>query len=141
MSSKQRPPAIPADLLRLREQFEHWRQTRSGKNNTPPELMSEAARLSLKHPVTLVSRQLRLNHTTLKAWSKIETPHAQALERFVEITPSLPEQKTSYLEAQAVKVCCELEGLKIFLNTPQASDWDNLMTGYFRARQHAQGTR
>src|SRR3989338_4847725 len=97
MSSKQRPAVIPADLLRLKQQFKHWRQTRSGKNDTPPELMSEAVKLLLKHPVTLVSRQLGLNHTTLKAWGKIKTiPADQALERFVEITPSLSKQKTSY---------------------------------------------
>jgi hypothetical protein len=134
MRSKQRPPAIPADLLKLKQQFEHWRQTRSGKNNTPPELMGEAVKLSLKYQVTLVSRQLCLNHTTLKAWGKIETlPTVQALERFIEIAPSLPKQKASYLEPQAVKVCCELNGLKIFLNTPQTSDWQNLISGFLSA--------
>lgn len=127
MRSKQRTPVIPADLLKLKQQFEHWRQTRSGKNNTPPELMSEAVELLLKHPVTLVSRQLGLNHTTLKAWGKIKTtPAVQALDRFVEVTP---------LEPQAAQVCCEFKGLKIFLNMPQARDWENLISGFLSAHR------
>jgi hypothetical protein len=136
---KQRSKTIPADLLRLKEQFEHWRQTRSGKNNTPPELMSAAVKLLLKHPVTLVSRQLGLNHTTLKAWGKIATlPVTQALERFVEITPSLPKQEASYLKPKAVQVYCELEGLKIFLSAPQAHDWENLISGVLSATRSVQ---
>ena len=136
---KQHHPAIPADLLKLKQQFEHWRQTRSGKNNTPPDLMSEAVKLLLKHPVTLVSKQLGLNHTTLKAWGKIETtPVVQALERFVEITPSLPKQKAFYLEPHATQVYCELNGLKIFLKRPQTSDWENLISGFLSANRLTQ---
>ena len=44
---KQKKP-IPADLQRLQQQFQQWRQTRPSKAKIPEHLFSEATQLSSK---------------------------------------------------------------------------------------------
>jgi hypothetical protein len=64
---KQSSKPIPSDLLQLKERFERWRCTWTGSNKTPLGLSKEAVTLSYKYGITLTSKQLGLNHVTLKA--------------------------------------------------------------------------
>jgi hypothetical protein len=141
---KQETQEIPADLLNLKQQFEHWRQTRTGPNNTPADLMNAAMALSEIHGITLVTRQLSLNHSALKAQkqkiksaSKQQVPKTQ--NRFIELASVF--QQAPCQTPTLIQVHCEPGGLTIYLSSPQVSDWDNLMTGYFRAKQHGQEAR
>lgn len=149
---KQRTQEIPADLLNLKRQFEHWRQTRIGRNNTPSDLMNAAIALSEIHGITLVTRQLGLNHAGLKAQkqkiksalgtdidSHSEQKVSNTQNRFVEFVSVFQEEPSQ--KPHLVQVHCQPGGLTILLSSPQVSDWDNLMTGYFRARQHVQEAR
>lgn len=142
---KQRTQEIPADLLSLKQQFAHWRQTRIGRNNTPADLMNAAIALSEIHGITLVTKQLGLNHAGLKAQKqKIKSAPEQVQvsniqNRFVELR-SVSQQEPCQ-KHNLIQVHCEPGGFTILLRSPQASDWDNLMTGYFRARQHVQGAQ
>jgi len=61
---------IPAALLDLKKRFEHWRATRIGNPRIPKDLLSVAAQLSLKYGITIVSRQLGLNHAALKVYKQ-----------------------------------------------------------------------
>ncbi len=139
---KQHTRVIPADLLKLKQQFEYWRQTRAGNDRIPADLLNEALALSPKHGITLVSRQLGLNHAALKAQrQKIEASEKSRTdlaieERFVELAPV--SQQELIQQPRLIQVRCELGGLTILLKSPQAEDWDNLMTGYLRATLHVQ---
>jgi hypothetical protein len=152
---KRRIRTIPADLLQLKERFEHWRRTRTGTNRTPLKLSKEAVTLSYKYGITLTSKQLGLNHVTLKAqrekfpeafvthlWEKTPTqapvlktrPSSTPIQtHFIELTSgSTPP------EPKVLQVHCELGGLTILLKSPQANDWSQLFTGFLSASRLAQ---
>jgi hypothetical protein len=133
---KQRSKTIPADLLKLKQQFAHWRQTRPGKGRIPAALFNEAAELSLKHGLGFVCKQTGLSYMDTKArMQKTAGSAKESVEtenRFVELAPFQPKQVLAP-EMKPVQVYCELEGLKIFLSAPQAHDWENLISGVLGA--------
>lgn len=157
---KQRIETIPTDLLQLKGRFEHWRCTRIGSNKTPLEFWAEAVALSYKYGITLTSRQLGLNHATLKVQRqklknssstkaiKNTTPLASVLKEnqdsselranFVELTPKHVTEQSQPISD--IQVHLERDGsLKILLKSPQASDWSQLFAGFLIARRLIQG--
>lgn len=140
---KQRITTVPADLLQLKQQFEHWRQTRVGCNKTPPDLMKSAVNLSRLHGVTLVVKQLNLNYAAFKIQrQKIEAlekgqQEPSLKERFVEVRTTTSHQQQTQ-ETSLAQVHCEPGGLTVLLKFPRPEDWDSLMTGYFRANLRIQ---
>ena len=153
---KRRIKTIPADLLQLKERFEHWRRTRTSTNRTPLGLSKEAVALSYKYGITQTSKQLGLNHVTLKAQrekfpealvehllDKTQTqspvlktrPSSMPIQtHFVELT-----SKLTPLEPKVVQVRCELDGLTILLKSPEAEDWSHLLLGFLKAKRCVQG--
>lgn len=145
---------IPAALLELKKRFEHWRNTRTGNPRIPEELLNVAVGLSLKHGITLVSRELGLNHVALKTHrQKIQNSSAAQQSsaktttligkdlsglqnRFIELTPV--HKQDNAISSSSAQVFCELEGLKICLKSPGASDWNNLFSGFLSATRLAQ---
>lgn len=59
------PESAPT-LEQIREQFEAWRQGRKKRSAIPEELWQSAVNLCQDHPISKVSRTLRLNHALLK---------------------------------------------------------------------------
>ena len=153
---KRRIKTIPGDLLQLKGRFEQWRQTRAGTgtNRTPLGLSKEAVSLSYKYGITLTSKQLGLNHVTLKA-QREKFPEAfvtHLLEKTPTQTPVLKTRPSSTPiqthfvelthsstppEPKAVQVRCELDGLTILLKSPQANDWSQLFAGFLNASRLA----
>ncbi len=132
----QRSKSIPADLLKLKQQFTHWRQTRPYKCRIPTALLSEVASLSLKHGLTFVCKELHLSYLDTKArieeMSQPPIASSETENRFVELAPFQPKQVLAP-EIKPVQIYCELDGLKIFLSAPQARDWENLISGVLSA--------
>ena len=65
MASK-RPEAVPAEVRRMQEQFEHWRAGKQARERIPLRLWEAAAKLCKAHSIHRVSRWLHLNHTALQ---------------------------------------------------------------------------
>ena len=55
-----------ATLLQAQEQFDSWRQNRTGRTAVPCELWSTAVNLCSEYSVSKVSRLLRVHYTELK---------------------------------------------------------------------------
>lgn len=129
---------IPADLLRLKQQFRHWRQTRPGKAKIPEALFKEAVQLSFKYQLAFVCKHLSLSYTDSKIkiqkMTHLSKESLNVENRFVELTPR-PIKQPPVLEVKQTQVYCEFEGLKIFLNAPQINDWENLISGLLCAHR------
>lgn len=59
-------PAVASDLQQLRERFEDWRRTRTGKSPIPEPLWAAAAELARSHGVCRTAQALRLEYKKLK---------------------------------------------------------------------------
>jgi len=131
----QKSTNIPADLQRLKERFKHWRQTRTGKVITPPELLSEAVSLSKKYGITYVSNQLSLNHVILKVQGLEQAPELQT--HFIEVQRAAKPAGVRRLhDAQVHIQCAQDKNLKIFLESPGPGEWGSLIAGFFEASQN-----
>ena len=64
MARRRRP--VPPALQALRQRFENWRSTRTGKSSIPDSLWSAAEKLSREFGVCITARECRLNSDTLK---------------------------------------------------------------------------
>ena len=62
--AKKRSP-LPASLIRLRQQFEDWRKTRT-QRRIPERLWSAAVKEAQRHGVYRTARTLRLNDQSLR---------------------------------------------------------------------------
>ena len=70
----------PPDLKTIQQQFETWRAGKTGREPIPAYLWAAAVRLCRDHPLTRVSRELRLSFNDLKK----RLPEATAV-RFTEL--------------------------------------------------------
>ncbi len=69
MNEEYLPALLPTSKLTLEEvqkKFEHWRETRKSRKPIPKELWNDAVTLLKKHPISKVSKALRLNNTALR---------------------------------------------------------------------------
>ena len=67
-----RRTSLPAEISEVRARVERWRGEREGWSRMPGDLWEAAVELARSHGVSLVSRELRLDYTSLK---KPPTPH------------------------------------------------------------------
>ena len=58
--------AVASDLQQLRERFEDWRRTRTGKSPIPEPLWAAAAEVARSHGVCRTAQALRLEYKKLK---------------------------------------------------------------------------
>ena len=58
--------SLQISLEDVRNQFEHWRQSRAKRAPIPPSLWQAAISLHPEHSVYEISKSLRLNYTDLK---------------------------------------------------------------------------
>jgi hypothetical protein len=70
----------PSDLKSIQQQLEAWRAGKTGREPIPDYLWAAAVRLCRDHPITRVSRELRLSFNDLKK----RMPEATAV-RFTEL--------------------------------------------------------
>jgi hypothetical protein len=91
---QQSPPATRPTLEEVKQQFEHWRETRPKQSAIPSELWAGAVGLAKEYPIGKIAKALRLDHSHLK--SRVQTEQAQAASQeepsFIEleISSSLP---------------------------------------------------
>lgn len=64
--ARTRAEVLPAEVRRVKEQFECWRADRRVRERIPPKLWEAAAKLCETYSIHQVSRWLRLNHTALQ---------------------------------------------------------------------------
>jgi len=96
--AKMRPGVVPAEVRRVREQFEGWRTGKQPRERIPAVLWSAAARLCRTYSVHRVSRWLRVNYAALqkRAGGRAKARADEAKPAFVEwglpagILPSAP---------------------------------------------------
>lgn len=60
------PTTNRPSLEEVKEQFEHWRNTRQKRTTIPEPLWQAAIDLSRKYPVNIISKTLSLSYTDLK---------------------------------------------------------------------------
>ena len=84
--------ALPRALVRCRERFEDWRQSRQ-QRRIPEALWGEAVRLARAHGVHCTAKTLRLNVRTLRERTRSSDPSGAAAgvsaspAAFVELQP------------------------------------------------------
>ncbi len=86
-----------SDIVKVQASFEHWRKTRSKREQIPGKLWQAAIELTEHYKITYISRVLRLNHSDFKKKisSSVSTVH-QKVEKtspFIEF-PSLPKNRS-----------------------------------------------
>lgn len=98
-------PELPADLVAVQTQFEHWRATRSKLCRIPEGLWSAAVEVAGEHGVQRVARTLRLDYMDLKR--RVQACTAELPEvsvrgvRFVEV-PLSPSPEEASVAASGV---------------------------------------
>jgi len=84
--ARQALSSLPFDLEAVRQRFEEWRKTRTGRSRIPESLWSRAIAASKAHGVYLVSKALRLDYLRLKhRVSAARNPSQGSLSPFVEV--------------------------------------------------------
>ena len=63
---RQNNTSLPSDLKAVRNRFEKWRTTRTGRSRIPESLWSLAVPVAKTHGISRVSRVLRVNYPGLK---------------------------------------------------------------------------
>lgn len=76
---------IPADLRRLQQRFEHWRETREKQTKIPECLLAQARALLAHYPITLICRVCRLHPHSLR-----QAPAADNGAALPDLSPDLP---------------------------------------------------
>ena len=59
-------PTLPAPVRAVRDRIEHWRKARAKRTAMPEDLWAAAVSLAGEHGVYRISRDLRLDYSTLK---------------------------------------------------------------------------
>src|SRR5580700_5764378 len=95
--------AVASDLQQLRERFEDWRRTRSGKSPIPEPLWAAAAELARSHGVCQTAQVLRLEYKKLKKLmegeaisTRVRQRRAPAASTFMELVAP-PTTAAEYL--------------------------------------------
>lgn len=85
---RQNPTSLPSDLKAIRQRFEKWRTTRSGRSRVPESLWSLAVPAAKTHGIYRVSQVLRINYQGLKRRvTAVKPPSLQkeSISPFVEL--------------------------------------------------------
>jgi hypothetical protein len=117
MARRRRP--VPPTLQALRQRFENWRSTRTGKSRIPDSLWDAAAELSRKFGVCITARECRLNSDTLKKHVERDASVVSAkatrsvAPQFVELDvmgPSAASEFVLEVEERGVKLRIAVKG-------------------------------
>jgi hypothetical protein len=82
--------ALPADLLKLKAQFEAWRKHRPKQGPIPEHLRQAAIALLERCSASLICRVLRLHPRTLQTPLVSKAPHPAAAKAALDFFPLLP---------------------------------------------------
>ena len=65
--------SLPADLAKLQQQFEHWRNTRATRSPIPKDLLQAARALLKRYSTSMVCRACRLHPNSLRKPAALNT--------------------------------------------------------------------
>jgi hypothetical protein len=105
--------AIPADLIKLRDQFEAWRKTRSKRSKTPDHLRQAAIALLDQCSASMICRVCRLNPQVLEQ-QEISTS-AKSTPDFFPLSLAIPHPEISSSLQQTQADC------RLLLERPDGS--------------------
>lgn len=126
-------------LDRLKDEFDHWRQTRSSLGERIPEaLWAKAVELSRVLPTARVAKPLRLSQTALRnrrlGKTKVSTPPPSAVDpavQFVELPNDVPLPLPNSDAGEAISVELErADGVRLRLRCRQATALDALINRF-----------
>ena len=76
--------AVHAELDAVRQAFEQWRNTRSGRQRVPEELWQAAVDLSGSYSVSKIATELKLDYSRLRRRIQKRSPEPPS-SRFIEV--------------------------------------------------------
>jgi hypothetical protein len=107
--------AVPADVERVRQRIELWRQQRTPGKPMPQRLWAAAAKVAQRHGVARTMHMLGVDYYKLKSLAQGAAPVESA--QFVEVAPPAPVgQCRIEIEGRA--------GARIKIELPAASSAD-----------------
>ena len=110
---------IPADLLKLKRQFDQWRKTRVGRSRIPQHLRLAAIAMLDQCSASMISRVCGIHFHTLQRAASAKKPAAssppffplsQAL--FPDPRPAKPECRVILERPDGARLTIELPGLE-----------------------------
>jgi hypothetical protein len=95
--------SVPADLLKLKDQFDAWRKTRSKRSKTPEHLQQAAIALLDQCSASMICRVCRLNPQILDRPTQSSSTQIKSIPEFFPLSLTLPdtEQTTPHRQPQA----------------------------------------
>ena len=119
----------------VRRQFEHWRQSRTGRSRVPEDLWGLAAGVAGEYGLYRTARELRLNYNALKVRIKSASPSL----RRKDPSPSAFIEMVSPCPAPFSECTVEIEDrrgakMRIHLKSSQAPDLETISNAFLRAR-------
>ncbi len=135
-----RRTSLPAEISEVRARVERWRGERDGWSRMPGDLWEAAVELARSHGVSLVSRALRLDYTSLKKRvMEVSGPGNPGKEGgegcggFVEMDPA--GLAGVFGPGGAEVEVCEPDGTRLLVRLPGREGLDvAALVGAFRGR-------
>jgi len=115
MSNRERRD-LPADLERLRQRFERWRETHRTRSRISDSLWAAAAKLAARYGINRTARALRVDYYSLKERVAQASAGAAGLQQgtFLELPPpsttGLGECTVEWEDVAGTKMRVHLKG-------------------------------